>query len=156
MTCCLTASSHYLNQCWLIIKGQGVLWHSPESNFTGNAQDINSWNKFKITILKLFPHFPGANELKQFSMLRVNNSNNRHKELIQIDQSHKSHNAPVPYPTIHHWNINMHISVPKWCIVGYGTGALCDLWDWYHLCTFHETIGHVTLVAINGPTILLA
>ena len=65
MACCLTAPSHYLNQCWLIIKG--VLWHSPESNFTGNAQDINAWNEFEITILKLFPHFPGANELNQGS-----------------------------------------------------------------------------------------
>ena len=26
MACCLTAPSHYLNQCWRIIKG--VLWHS--------------------------------------------------------------------------------------------------------------------------------
>ena len=34
-----------------------------------------------------------------------------------------SHNAPL-------WNRNVHISVPKWCIVGYGTGALWDLWIW--------------------------
>ena len=61
MAWCLTAPTHYLNQCWLIIKG--VLWHSPESNFTGNAQDINSWNEFEFTISKLFPHFPGADEL---------------------------------------------------------------------------------------------
>ena len=61
MAWCLTAPTHYLNQCWLIIKG--VLWHSPERNFTGNAQDINSWNEFEFTISKLFPHFPGANEL---------------------------------------------------------------------------------------------
>ena len=31
MACCLTAPSHYLNQCWLnIIK---VLWHSSDGNF---------------------------------------------------------------------------------------------------------------------------
>ena len=30
MACCLTAPSHYLNQCWLISK---VQWHSPEGNF---------------------------------------------------------------------------------------------------------------------------
>ena len=29
LACCLTPPSHYLNQCWLIIKC--VLWHSPES-----------------------------------------------------------------------------------------------------------------------------
>ena len=31
MACCLTAPSHNLNQCWLVIKC--VLWHSPESSF---------------------------------------------------------------------------------------------------------------------------
>ena len=40
-----------------------------------------------------------------------------------IDQSHKSHNAPVPYPTMHHFVTEMctclHISVTKWCNVGY-------------------------------------
>ena len=35
---CLTAPSCYRNQCWLIIPE--VLMHSPESNFTGTAQDI--------------------------------------------------------------------------------------------------------------------
>ena len=32
MACCLTAPSHYLNQCWLMISE--VLWHSPDRNFT--------------------------------------------------------------------------------------------------------------------------
>ena len=32
MACCLTARSHYLNQCWLIISK--VHWHSNEGNFT--------------------------------------------------------------------------------------------------------------------------
>ena len=31
MACCLTAPSHYLNQCWLAISK--VLWHSSEGNF---------------------------------------------------------------------------------------------------------------------------
>ena len=34
---CLTAPSHYLNQCWLIIRE--VLWCSSKVNFTGNAQE---------------------------------------------------------------------------------------------------------------------
>ena len=38
MTCCLTALSHYLNQCWIIITK--VLWHSCECIFTGNIQYI--------------------------------------------------------------------------------------------------------------------
>ena len=36
---------------------------------------------------------------------------------------HKSHNAPVPYPTLQYFATEMctcvHISVTKWCIVGY-------------------------------------
>ena len=36
MACCLTAPSHYLNQCWFLISA--VLWHSLESIFTGNVQ----------------------------------------------------------------------------------------------------------------------
>ena len=46
MACCLTAPSHYLNQCWLMISE--VLWHSPDSNFTENAKDIYRWNEFEI------------------------------------------------------------------------------------------------------------
>ena len=52
MACRLTAPSHHLNQCWLIISE--VLWHSPEGNFAGNAPDIYHRHdfendKFKIT-----------------------------------------------------------------------------------------------------------
>ena len=43
MACCLTAPSHYMNQCWLIISQ--VLWYSPKSNFIGIAEDINLGNK---------------------------------------------------------------------------------------------------------------
>ena len=35
MACCLTAPSHYLNQCWLIISK--VLWHSSEGYFIRDA-----------------------------------------------------------------------------------------------------------------------
>ena len=45
MACCLTAPSHYLNQCRLMISE--VLWHSPDSNFTENTQDIYHWNEFE-------------------------------------------------------------------------------------------------------------
>ena len=46
MSCCLTAPSHYLDQCWLMISE--VLWHSPDSNFTENTLDIYHWNDFEI------------------------------------------------------------------------------------------------------------
>ena len=50
MACCLTAPSHYLNQCWLTIRG--VLWHTSESSFAGIAQGIDSGYEFEKDILK--------------------------------------------------------------------------------------------------------
>ena len=45
MACCLTAPSHYLNQCWLITSE--VLWHSSEGNSIRNAQHIYPWYEFE-------------------------------------------------------------------------------------------------------------
>ena len=39
MACCLTAPSHYLNQCWLIISE--VQWHSYQGNFTRDASTVS-------------------------------------------------------------------------------------------------------------------
>ena len=48
-----------------------------------------------------------------------------------IDPSHKSHYASDNYLTMHHFvtemSTHVQISVTKWCIVGYGTGALWDM-----------------------------
>ena len=41
MACCLTAPSHYLNQCWLISK---VEWHSSKGMITRDTSTINHWN----------------------------------------------------------------------------------------------------------------
>ena len=45
---------------------------------------------------------------------------------ISIDLIHKSQNAPVPYLTMLH---SEHFC-SEWSIVGYGTGAFWDLWNW--------------------------
>ena len=45
-----------------------------------------------------------------------------------IHQSHKSHNAPVPYPTMHHSEQKCSHFCSECWIVGYGTGELWDLW----------------------------
>ena len=59
MACCLTAPSHYLNQCWLISE---VMWRSCEDNFTRDKSLTKI--SLKITSLKFFPNLPGPNELK--------------------------------------------------------------------------------------------
>ena len=53
--------------------------------------------------------------------------------LRTIEPSHKSHNSSDKYPTMHcfvtEMGVYVHISVTKWCIVGYGTSVLWDMWD---------------------------
>ena len=46
----------------------------------------------------------------------------------RIDLIHKSHNAPVPYPTMHHSEQKCAHFCSEWCMVGYGTGVLWHLW----------------------------
>ena len=52
---------------------------------------------------------------------------------LPMDPFYKSHDALDKYPIMHHCVTEMcthvHISATKWCIVGYGTGALWDLCD---------------------------
>ena len=66
MACCLTAPSHYLNQCWLIIRG--VLWHSSENSFTGIAQGIDSGYEFEKDILKNIFKSPRGQWVKYISI----------------------------------------------------------------------------------------
>ena len=61
MACCLMASSHYLNQCWLMISD--VLWHSPDSNSTENVKIFIVEMNFKFTNLRLYWNLPGTNQL---------------------------------------------------------------------------------------------
>ena len=42
MACCLTAPSHYLSDCWLLISR--VQWYSPEGNFIRDTPATNHWN----------------------------------------------------------------------------------------------------------------
>ena len=51
MACCLKAPSYYLNQCWFLISE--ILWHSPGSNFTLNAQAVILYNEFENSTFKI-------------------------------------------------------------------------------------------------------
>ena len=53
LACWLAATSHYINQCWLIING--ILWHSPECNFTGSALDRFPWYEFYEKLREITP-----------------------------------------------------------------------------------------------------
>ena len=68
--------------------------------------------------------------------------------------SHKSHNALAKYPTMHHFVTEMcthvHISATKWCIVGYGTDALWDLWNHRENSPVTQTSPEPTLLSWGG------
>ena len=105
MACCLTAPSHYLNQCsFTIFK---VNWYSFEYNFTGDTPAINHWISWKITFLKFLWNLPGANEFMwtyldaQFKLFRL---------LLQ-----KWH--AVFYVTMHWDQLTEHIKYANWLIV---------------------------------------
>ena len=53
-----------------------------------------------------------------------------HASECWINRSHKSHNAPVTYPTIHHSAEKCAYFCSESWIVGYGISALWDLWNW--------------------------
>ena len=63
-TCCLTAPSHYLKQCWLIING--VLLHStlPRDQFIEIAEVINSYSELDLYTCEFTPTSLRVNELK--------------------------------------------------------------------------------------------
>ena len=63
MACCLTAPSHYLNQCWFTISK--VYWHSFEYNFTKTLKPLITKISLKITFVKFLLNLPGANELRE-------------------------------------------------------------------------------------------
>ena len=83
MAYCLTAQSHYLNQCWLNING--VLWYLPYNNFTDSAWDISSWFEFQnYIILKLRPNLPGAHELRPLQKCNTH-------QIVKFVTSHTKH-----------------------------------------------------------------
>ena len=61
MDWCLTAPSHYMNQCWIPMSE--VLWHSHESNFIASVQATILLLSLKILLWKLLPHLTRAKEL---------------------------------------------------------------------------------------------
>ena len=94
MTCCLTAPSHYLNQCWLMISE--VLRPSPDSYFIEHTWDIYVEMSLKFTNLRLWSNFPGANEsiskkVVQKTILLISV---RSTKLIAMQSTWPKHNKP--------------------------------------------------------------
>ena len=61
MACCPQATSHYLNQCWLIIGK--VPWHSSQDIILRWFEDTNQWNKIENSSFKMASRSLRVNEL---------------------------------------------------------------------------------------------
>ena len=66
---CLTAPSHYLNQCWLLINE--VLWHSSGPILQELSQSPITELSLKITYLKVHWNFSGFNKLMSIHASRL-------------------------------------------------------------------------------------
>ena len=89
MACCLTAPSHYLNQCWLIIKG--VLWHYHYSIFTRSAQELNLLHVFRDYTLKIATKSPRGQWVEAAQDWPNHYSKHTH---TQIQTHAKTHTQP--------------------------------------------------------------
>ena len=69
MACCLATPSHYLNQCWQIIREISDIHIRAISQEM--PQPVITKIRLKITYLKFHSHFPGANELIQVIACRL-------------------------------------------------------------------------------------
>ena len=97
MACCLTAPSHYLNQCWLIINK--VEWHPSKGKFTWDASAINHWNYLENQVPKISFKFPRGQWVNQ-------------KEIL----THLYVSEILPGPTSSRFLIQeSEIKISKWC-----------------------------------------
>ena len=120
-----------------------------ESMILGNKCNVNLELGVEI-ITSLHPHGCSWSECVNTGPTsrvdinhRTHDCHNSTERTVWIGLSHKSHNAPVTYPTMHNLVTEIctcvHISVTKWCIVGYWSDAW-DLWDGSMGSTFVQVI----------------
>ena len=64
MACCLTALSHYLSQCWLII-GE-VPWHSSQGIIIRRCEDSDQWKKIENCSFTMASRSPSGQWLNTY------------------------------------------------------------------------------------------
>ena len=66
-----------------------------------------------------------------------------------IDQSDKSHDAPVPYPTMHHFVTEMHMCAYFCYRRGYLSNALCEMCDLVVVSVSQLSCNYLSMLASN-------
>ena len=85
MACCLTAPSHYLNQCWLIIIV--VPWHSSEGIIIRRCEDTNGQSKIENCSVKMASKSPRGQWVKWviFKLISRMPSDESHKIITEVN-----------------------------------------------------------------------
>ena len=91
-------------------------------------------------------------------MTQINIYSRHCSRWVPIDLIHKSQNAPVPYPTMQHPEQKCAHFCSECCIVGYGTGAFWDLWNWsiVELLRRHRHMSQPLAIVTTQRPIILA
>ena len=77
--------------------------------------------------LKCFMTYDNCTVMSYVTLLSFIQIRDTHSYMVL---SHKSHNAPLPYPTMYHLEQTCTHFCSEWCIAGYGAGASLDLCFW--------------------------
>ena len=87
MACCLTAPSHCLNHCWLLITA--IRWYSSESNFTMSALATILYNELENYSVKIILTFTWSRWVKRLQEV-VATFQNRPRSTTNLTKSHSS------------------------------------------------------------------
>ena len=101
MACCLTAPSHYLNQCWCIISK--VHWHSSEGNFAKDTSATYHWNQLENYFSQISFKSPRGQWFKWFFF---------------IARPSVTSSKMLSSPVITYMNITSHMSTSAYSISG--------------------------------------
>ena len=97
-----------------------------------NYQTICNWCDFLIwcdshlLIVLIQWHIHAFHSAKSFAITPHSVVNS-----TSIEPIHKCHNALAPCPTMHHSEQKCTHFCSEWCIMGYETGELRNLWSWF-------------------------
>ena len=136
----MTAQASGINRPWLFFAAPLQANHTSNAMLTSpsldNVSTIIRHGFYRISLeefiqphnkLTLYETHTTVNNLSKLFQQQYDTNTQQFGRYFWIDSSHKPHNASDKYPIMPQFATEMcthvHISIAKWCIVEYGTGA---------------------------------
>ena len=131
MACCLTAPSHYINQCWPNINK--VQWHASEHNCTRNNSAPNHYNYLKNVLPKISFKSPRRQWVKRGAI-----------DTKSLQSIWNGHNDPCT-DAFSIWNISYKIwnsskTLSESAIYITQMMILVDLLTWLQICIYTRAL----------------